>query len=331
MRILWRILLILFLIIIVGCVAIIGYIKLFMPHVGDAPDLKIELTTEMMARGSYLANHNAGCIDCHSIMDLKRFGGPIEEGTSSGGGEIFDHHFGIPGTIISKNITPYGVGQWTDGELFRAITTGVNRDGKALFPLMPYLEFGKADKQDIYAIIAYIRTLKSITNSIPASQYDFPVNIMINLMPAKASFTAIPSRSDIVKYGGYIANFGSCIDCHTPFVKGRPNMAMAYAGGREFLLPTGGVVRSMNITPDDSTGIGKWTKEIFLARFRVYSDTLFNPYPIEPHAFNTVMPWIWFSGMTDEDLADLFEYLHSLKPVTNKVERFSATLQENQH
>jgi mono/diheme cytochrome c family protein len=319
-----RVILIIILVIIVGVAGIIGYIKLFKPNVGAAPDLKIEPTTAMIDRGSYLVNHNAGCIDCHSIRDLTLFAGPAKEGTAGGGGEIFDHHFGLPGTIISKNITPYGVGKWTDGELFRAITTGVTKEGKPLFPLMPYMEFGRADKQDVYAVIAYIRTLKPVVNSLPASRYDFPVSIMVNLMPMKASFTTIPPSADTIGYGGYIANFGGCVDCHTPFIKGKPNMAMVFAGGREFQLPTGGVVRSMNITPDDSTGIGRWTKEVFLARFAVFSDTVFKPYPVEAGAFNTVMPWIWFSGMTTEDLGDLFDYLHSLKPIANNVVRFTA-------
>jgi mono/diheme cytochrome c family protein len=328
MKLVGKILLIIAIVVIGGIAIMIGYIKMFKPNVGAAPDLKIEPTAAMIMRGNYLANHDAGCMDCHSLRNLNEFGGPIEENTFGGGGEIFDYHFGIPGIVTSKNITPYGVGQWTDGELFRAITTGVTKDGKPLFPLMPYPHFGKADKQDIYAIIAYIRTLKPITNNVPASQYDFPVSIIINLMPARASFVTKPSPADSIAYGGYIANMAGCFDCHTPFKNNKPVLSMAFAGGREFQLPTGGTVRSMNITSDDSTGIGKWTKEIFLARFRVYSDSSFKSYPIEHNTFNTVMPWIPFSGMTNEDLGALFDFVHSLPPISNKVERFSVINEE---
>lgn len=60
----------------------------------------------------------------------------------------------FPGKFISDNITPAKLNSWTHGEIFRAITTGVSKDGKPLFDVMSYHYYGKLDEDDIKAIIA---------------------------------------------------------------------------------------------------------------------------------------------------------------------------------
>src|SRR5665213_1849553 len=74
-------------------------------------------------------------------------------------------------------------------EIFMTITTGVDKYGKALFPVMPYHYYGKMDKEDIYDIIAYIRSLPPIENKTPDRSIDFPMNFIVNTIPTKASFT----------------------------------------------------------------------------------------------------------------------------------------------
>jgi hypothetical protein len=96
------------------------------------------------------------------------------------------------------------------------------------------------------------------------------------------------------------------------------------AGGFEFPIPTGGIVRSANITPDRETGIGAWTEEQFLSRFRTYSDSSYAPAAVEQGAFNTMMPWGYYSKMKEEDLKAIFTYLKSLTPVKNEVTKFSS-------
>jgi len=125
-------------IIVLIIVATASYIKVALPNVGAAPQMKIDQTPERVARGEYLANHVTICIDCHSKRDWTRFSGPPIDGTKGEGGEIFDQKFGFPGAFYARNITPEGISRYTDGELFRVITTGVNKEGKAMFPIMPY-------------------------------------------------------------------------------------------------------------------------------------------------------------------------------------------------
>ena len=79
---------------------------------------------------------------------------------SGAGGEPFD--LGPAGVLYSKNITPAGIGSWTDGELLRAVTQGVSKDGTPLFPLMPYPHFGAMSEDDVHAVLAYVRSWKAI-------------------------------------------------------------------------------------------------------------------------------------------------------------------------
>lgn len=105
----------------------LAYLKFFLPNVGAAPVLKAEATPDRVARGEYLANHVTVCIDCHSKRDWSRFSGPPLDGTFGMGGDVFDQKVGFPGVFYARNITPEGIGRYTDGELFRLITTGVTK------------------------------------------------------------------------------------------------------------------------------------------------------------------------------------------------------------
>jgi len=311
---------IIFTILIVIVIALSGlalYVKFGLPNVGNAPDLKVERSQEKIARGEYLANHVTVCMDCHSTRDWKKYSGPIEPGTLGKGGEYFGPEMGFPGKFYSKNITPYHLGNWTDGQIFRAITTGVNKDGDALFPVMPYSYYGRMDKEDIEAIIAYLRTLTPIESNTPQREIDFPLNFIVNTIPDKAHFTKRPPKANTVEYGAYLVNASGCRECHTPADdKGKIDLSLAFTGGRAFKMP-GLMVRSANLTPDNETGLGNWTSELFVQRFKAYSTD-----SIPSGNTNTIMPWTMYAGMDTLDLEAIFTYLHSLKPVKNKVEHF---------
>lgn len=299
------------------------YIINTFPKIGPASDIKIEPTPSRMERGKYLVNHVVGCIGCHSERNFSLFAGPVVPGTEGKGGEVFDELLGFPGSFTSKNITPAGIGNWTDGELMRAMTSGVNKEGEALFPLMPYLHFGKMDEEDIKSIIAYVRTFKPINNEVPKSKAKFPMSLIMRTIPTPPDFQKMPDRSNTVEYGKYLVNASSCIDCHSMSVKGKIKEGMEYAGGFEFQFKNGYVVRSGNITPDEETGIGKWTKEMFLAKFKSYDKPIESMPTVKTGELNTWMPWSYFGGMTTEDLSAIYDFLRTLKPVSNKVEKFS--------
>jgi mono/diheme cytochrome c family protein len=300
----------------------IGYFLLKYPAVDKPADLKVEITPARVERGAYLANHVTVCMDCHSTRNWDYFSGPILPGTEGKGGDKFGREMGLPGDFYTKNITPAALGTWNDGELFRAITAGVGREGNVYFPMMPFLSYAQLAEEDIYSIIAYVRTLKPIENQVPASHTDFPLNFILRTLPKNYQAKAMPPKSDWPAYGKYLTTAASCTECHTPVEKGQPIPGKEFAGGQEFVLPFG-TVRTSNITPDPETGIGRWTKEVFVNRFKAYGKPEMKQLPVVAGNFNTVMPWTLYAGMTEEDLGAIYDYLKSFPAVHNKIEKFT--------
>lgn len=299
----------------------VAYLHLAFPKVGPATQIVVESTPERVTRGKYLAHHVTGCMDCHSDRDFSRFSGPVVPGTEGkGGAPYFDQKMGLPGHFFPPNLTPAALSSWTDGEILRAMTEGVSRDGRPLFPFMPYLALAGLSREDAYSIIAYLRTLKPIANEVPKSQLDFPVSLLVRTMPAPAQLReTTPKPSDGVAYGEYVTRIAGCTDCHTPMDKGTPIPGMTFAGGMTFAMPGGAVARSANLTPDAETGIGSWTRAAFIQRFR-------SPLtgPVAEGGVNTPMPWELMSGMTDDDLGAIYDYLRTIPPVKNSVQRLTA-------
>lgn len=188
---------------------------------------------------------------------------------------------------------------------------------------MPYMNYNKMDSEDIYAIIAYIRTLHPVENAVPESKPDFPVSLLLKTIPEPANPEKRPNPSDTLAYGRYMFIVASCQECHTPMKKGKPVEGMFMAGGNEFQLPGGAVVRSSNLTPDKETGIGNMSKETFIKRFKYYINPEVVSNTVQPGGFNTIMPWVMYSGMTEEDLGAIYTYIQSLPPIKNKVEKFT--------
>lgn len=325
LRRLLRILGIILLVLLVGIGVLLLYVKEALPRVGSTPDISVDTSTINIARGKYLAFHVTVCIDCHSTRDWTRFAGPIVPGTEGKGGEIFDHAMGFPGTFYARNITPANLKKWTDGDIYRTITTGVTKEGEALFPVMPYQFYGQMDPRDVKSIIAYVRTLAPVTNTPPFRKIDFPMNFILNTIPKKAQPATRPMASDTLNYGHYLVEIAGCQECHTKQVQGKV-VGVAFAGGWEFHMSDGSIVRSANITPDIETGIGRWSKKAFVHMFRSYTDTGYVVPKVQPGQMQTPMPWIMYGGMDTTDLEAIYTYLHSLKPEKNQVVHFTAPL-----
>lgn len=302
----------------------LAYIQLAFPSVSDAEEIKIEYSQDRIERGSYLANHVTVCMDCHSTRDFSLFSGPPVPGTHGKGGDKFDQSMGLPGVFYAKNITPFGISDYTDGELFRLITTGVTNDGRAMFPLMPYMYYGKMDPEDIYDIIAYLRSLPSIESEFPDAEVDFPVNFILKTMPHDPTPQKKPDPSDQVAYGAYLINASGCAECHTPFEAGAIVAGKEFSGGRSFPFPDGSVVTAPNITQDTETGIGNWTEEMFVTRFTQYADSGYVAPHVNPGDFNSMMPWTMYGGMKESDLKAIYAYLKTIEPISNEVIRFTS-------
>ena len=115
--------------------------------------------------GKFLvASH--GCAMCHS--PLRADGSLVDEMLFAGGQKYDLYPFG---TFVTQNLTSdkeTGLGNWSDQEIKRAMTTGVTKQGWRMLPFpMPWPSYSQFTDQDLNAIIAYLRTIPPIYNKIP--------------------------------------------------------------------------------------------------------------------------------------------------------------------
>ncbi len=297
-----------------------AYIVLATPKSQPASAIRVEATPQRVERGRYLFHHVADCAGCHSPRDASKFA-MMPDPDKTGAGFVFPDELGFPGKIVAPNLTPdpeTGIGTWTDGEKIRAIREGISKDGRALFAFMPFAQFAKMSDEDIHSLVAYMNSLPPVRNALPRTKLNFPVNILVRFEPAPVLAPVhSPPPSDRVRYGEFLARM-ACLECHSELKNGKPAPGREFAGGHEFAVGQF-VVRSANLTPDEETGIGAWSEERFVKKFRDYGGLRYETAPRTVQENFTVMPWFGFSHMEEEDLRAIYAYLRTLKPVYNPV------------
>ena len=267
-----------------------------------------------VARGAYLVNGPAACGNCHTRKnpDLSP-----QNDVFLAGGERFDAPVF---TAYSRNLTPdkdSGIGTWTDAQIIRAMREGVTKEGETLGPPMPVPTYHNMSDDDARAIVAYLRTINPVHNEVPESKYKIPLQPQV---PAKGE--PAPPRSDKVAYGGYLVNaIAHCFECHsTPDEHGEPDLR-GHLGAGGFPLPIwpeastkpGTVIFSLNVTPDQETGIGSWSDDQIKRAITEGIDK-------DGKQLFPLMPFGSFKKMTPDDLDAIVAYLHTIKPIRNKVE-----------
>jgi mono/diheme cytochrome c family protein len=115
-------------------------------------------------RGRYLTVV-AGCNDCHTPGF---FLGKPDMAKYLGGSDV---GFEIPGLGVfpGRNITPdkeTGIGNWADEQIATATTAGRRPDGRQLAPIMPYASFTRMTREDVAAIIAFLRSIPAVKNQV---------------------------------------------------------------------------------------------------------------------------------------------------------------------
>jgi mono/diheme cytochrome c family protein len=290
----------------------VAFLYLRKPAMQPPLDIRIESTPERLARGKYIFNL-ADCEGCHSLRDFSRFGGPVIESRRASG-SVFPPEMGLPGLVAAPNITPdreTGIGKWTDGEKIRAIREGVDRDGRALFPMMPYQNFRHMSDEDVYSLVAYLDSLPPVRNVVPKTTLNFPVSQLIKSAPQPVpAAVPPPDRKNRQKYGAYLVTVAGCMECHTKTLE----------GGERFALGPGFVVVSANISPDVYTGTGSWSEQAFVDRFAQYRDYALKGSPqVGPESF-TLMPWLNLSRLPDDDLRAIYAFTRTKQPVYKAVD-----------
>jgi len=280
------------------------------------PDLSIEITPERVDRGRYLAQGPAHCFDCHSPKDALSAEQHKDDRTLSGG-------FGLdiaPGTFYAPNITPdpeTGIGKYSDGQIYRMLRHNIRHDGQTTIDFMPFINMSD---EDIYSIIAYLRSQKTTKNRMPERSLSFLGKMLFATgaikpgEPQRDVKTSVQADTSI-EYGQYMAHaVANCFGCHTERdPKSGEFVGEPYAGGMQFgpdRLTRGWVYISPNLTPDEDTGIiADWDEESFIVRMRV--GKLYDTTP---------MPWDDYKVMTENDLKAVYSYLKTLKPVSKSID-----------
>jgi len=140
---------------------------------------------------------------------------------------------------------------------------------------------------------------------------------LINLLLAAAFLglaAATAAAETPVERGRYlVTTIGACGSCHTPRDgAGRPIAGRELGGGFEFGDPTLGHIVATNITPDNETGIGKWSAADIVTALRDGKRpdaTLIRP----------PMPIPAYRHLSDTDAGAIASYLKTVKPVRNIV------------
>ncbi|WNJ99790.1 c-type cytochrome [Thalassospiraceae bacterium LMO-JJ14] len=122
------------------------------------------------------------------------------------------------------------------------------------------------------------------------------------------------AAESVLERGQYLASIMDCTGCHTPgALSGKPDMARYLAGSDTgFMIPGVGVFYPPNLTSDDETGLGQWSKEEIIAAIR-------SGVRPDGRALVPVMPFPSYASLSDADADALAAYLKSLPAIPNKV------------
>jgi mono/diheme cytochrome c family protein len=124
---------------------------------------------DIVAYGEYLVGPLGHCTDCHTPLvkgrhDFTRIGA---------GGNLYHSPLGFTFTALAANITQHpqlGLGEWSDHEIRRAITTGISRNGRQLLPFMGFSFYANISDEDLDAMVAYLRTIPPSTAVPPSAE-----------------------------------------------------------------------------------------------------------------------------------------------------------------
>jgi mono/diheme cytochrome c family protein len=268
-------------------------------------------TARLVARGEYVVRNVAVCGGCHAADPKRDVDGPL-----SGGMEFKDWRIG---TARAANLTSdqaTGLGAWSEAEIVRAIRNGEAKDGRLLAPIMPYEWFSGMSDRDALAVARYLKSLPPVQHEVKQRHnFWFALGKLFFLGPKGGTKVSAPQRVPMPAYGAYLSqHVGLCAECHTPRVgiRSAPDKRRLLAGMAK--PPKDFPANPANLTPDDATGIGRWTEADFLRTLRTGVD----PKGDTLHPF---MPWRQVRRMSDDDLRAIYRYLRTVRPVRNQVPR----------
>lgn len=265
----------------VGALGLIGMIRYYNPPMRPVQEIQVEGTPEQIARGKHLAA--AFCVECHSTTADFPMTGGLDLGKD------------IPinlGSYTSVNLTPAGpLKEWSDGEIFRALRDGVDKDGNRLV-IMGSTNVRYIADEDMLALIAFLRSQEAAGTDL-TSEPDKPnflglLMIGANLIPDRPLVSGPivgPEKEATAEYGRFMVSFLDCTSCHGDDLNGSTSPIAPPA-------PSLRLVRA-------------WTQEEFITTLRTGVDP-------SGHEISTAMPWRSTGRLDDVELSALYQYLVSL-------------------
>jgi mono/diheme cytochrome c family protein len=287
----------LLLILAAGAVYAISEIEISSTYERKAEKIIIPNDSMTLERGRHLVRSIAKCVDCH--------------GDDFGGKLVIDDP--MVGHIPAPNITS-GKGSvtrnYTDADWVRTIRYGVRPDGKPVV-VMPSNEYWHHDDEELGAIIAYIKSAppvdrdmgdKSLGLVIRALYLAGQVPLPAEIIDADAKRPVAPPPGATAEYGKHLSITGGCIGCHGP----------SFSGGKIPGAPPD-FPAARNLTPDNETGIGKWSEEDFFRALRTGKRP-------DGSDLKPPMPWKYTATMKDDEIRALWLYLRTVpaKPEGNR-------------
>src|SRR6184192_172530 len=192
------------------------------------PPASQSFDSALVKRGRDLAAIG-NCNDCHTVRGAKDFAGGLAVPTP----------FGV---VYSSNITPdpeTGIGQWSEAAFRRAMQSGVDRDGRHLYPTFPYDHFTHVSDEDDRALYAYLMTQRPVYAPARDNQLSFPFNQRAVVAGWKllflrhGAYQPDSTKSAEWNRGAYLVEgLAHCGACHTPRnAMGAESARAAFAGG----------------------------------------------------------------------------------------------------
>ncbi len=306
----------LFVVLVLAVAALAVFVHFGHPPTFEPPDLdlEIEVTPERVARGKVLAA--AICVGCHmDPVTMKLTGKHISDATAEFG------------RIVSRNITRHpekGIGGWTDGELAYLLRTGVDRNGVYIPPYMSKLPH--LSDEDLASIIAFLRSddplvAPEAVDSPGVTEPTFLTKALTRFvfgpLPYPDAPVPGPPPGDEVALGRYLVVNLDCYPCHSEDFKtmnvAEPEKTPGYLGGGNPLLGLSGeTLHSSNLTPDEGTGIGKWTREEFVRAVRE---------GFRPDDTPLLYPMIPLPELSKEEVGAIYAYLRTVPSIERAVAR----------
>ncbi|MFI8418453.1 c-type cytochrome [Serratia sp. NPDC078593] len=225
---------------------------------GDNVQAAQDPVAQQVAYGEYLARVG-DCVACHTAPGGLPFAGGLKMNTPIG-------------AIYSTNITPdkrTGIGEYSEKQFADALRKGIARDGRRLYPAMPYPSFAKIGDDDVRALYLYFHHyVQPVTHANQDSDIPWPLNLRWPLaiwdmaFREDGAFKADTRQSSQWNRGAYLVQgLGHCGTCHTPRGIGFQEKALDQSSSDYLRGGTLDGWHAANLRGDALSGLGKWRTE----------------------------------------------------------------------